>query len=84
MLAGIREILIISTPRDTPSFQELFGDGSKWGLKIKYKVQKKPEGIAQALILAEQFLQGSPSMLILGDNIFYGSNLAKKLLKNNS
>ena len=83
MLAGIREILIISTPRDTPSFEELFGDGSKWGLKIKYKVQKKPEGIAQALILAEEFLQGSPSMLILGDNIFYGSNLAKKLLKNN-
>ena len=83
MLAGIREILIISTPRDTPSFEELFGDGSKWGLKIKYKVQKKPEGIAQALILAEEFLQGSPSMLILGDNIFYGSNLAEKLLKNN-
>ena len=83
MLAGIREILIISTPRDTPSFEELFGDGSKWGLKIKYKVQKKPEGIAQALIIAEEFLQGSPSMLILGDNIFYGSNLAKKLLKNN-
>ena len=70
MLAGIREILIISTPRDTPSFEELFGDGTKWGLNIKYKVQQKPEGIAQALILGEEFLQGSPSMLILGDNIF--------------
>ncbi len=83
MLAGIREILIISTPRDAPSFEELFGDGTKWGLNIKYKVQQKPEGIAQALILGEEFLQGSPSLLILGDNIFYGSNLAKKLLKNN-
>ena len=83
MLAGIKEILIISTPRDTPSFEELFGDGSQWGLNIKYKVQMKPEGIAQALILGEEFLQGSPSMLILGDNIFYGSNLPQKLLKNN-
>ena len=83
MLAGIKEILIISTPRDTPSFEELFGDGSQWGLNIKYKVQMKPEGIAQALIIGEEFLQGSPSMLILGDNIFYGSNLPQKLLKNN-
>ena len=83
MLAGIKEILIISTPRDTPSFEELFGDGSQWGLNIKYKVQMKPEGIAQSLILGEEFLQGSPSMLILGDNIFYGSDLPQKLLKNN-
>jgi len=83
MLTGIRDILIISTPRDTPLFQKLFGDGSKWGLNISYKVQQKPDGIAQALILAEEFLEGSPSMLILGDNIFYGSNLAEKLSRNN-
>jgi glucose-1-phosphate thymidylyltransferase len=75
MLAGIREILIISTAEDLPRFQRLFGDGSRLGLKFSYVVQEKPEGLAQAFILGEEFLQGSSVCLILGDNIFYGHDL---------
>ncbi|MCX8113325.1 MAG: glucose-1-phosphate thymidylyltransferase RfbA [Bacteroidia bacterium] len=75
MLAGIRDILIISTPKDIPHFEKLFGDGSALGLNIQYKVQERPEGIAQALILAEDFLNGESCALILGDNLFYGSGM---------
>ncbi len=75
MLAGIREILLISTPHDQQLFETLLHDGSQWGISIRYTVQPKPEGIAQALILAEDFLQGSPSALVLGDNLFFGHDL---------
>jgi glucose-1-phosphate thymidylyltransferase len=79
MLAGIRDFLIISTPEDIPKFQTLLGDGSQFGIRLQYKVQPKPEGIAQAFILAEEFLGGNACSLVLGDNIFYGHDLAKDL-----
>src|SRR5246127_4103255 len=79
MLAGIREILVISTPEDLPKIQTLLRDGSQFGIRLEYKVQPKPEGIAQAFLLGEQFIAGSPAALVLGDNIFYGHDLAKDL-----
>jgi glucose-1-phosphate thymidylyltransferase len=79
MLAGIREILIISTPQDTPRFADLLGDGSKWGMRFEYVVQPSPDGLAQAFILGKNFVGHHPSTLILGDNIFYGHDLVRKL-----
>src|SRR5690349_4068811 len=79
MLAGIRDILVISTPEDVPKFQGLLRDGSQYGIHLQYRVQPKPEGIAQAFLMGEEFIGGSPCALVLGDNIFYGHDLGKDL-----
>ena len=83
MLAGIRDILLVSTPQDTPRFQQLLGDGSQWGVAIQYAVQPRPDGLAQAMVIGEKFLGNSPSALVLGDNIFYGHDLVPLLQEAN-
>ncbi len=84
MQAGIKEMLIISTPEELPRFEQLLGDGSKWGISLSYAVQPAPEGLAQAFLIAKEFLAGAPAALILGDNLFYGHNLVQSLQQANA
>jgi glucose-1-phosphate thymidylyltransferase len=79
MLAGIRDVLVISTPQDTPRFEQLLGDGSRWGMNLTYAVQPRPEGLAQAFVIGRDFIGGAPSALVLGDNIFHGHDLVRLL-----
>jgi glucose-1-phosphate thymidylyltransferase len=79
MLAGIRDVLVISTPQDTPRFEQLLGDGSRWGLHLEYAVQAAPDGLAQAFVIGRTFIGGAPSVLVLGDNVFYGHSLPEQL-----
>jgi glucose-1-phosphate thymidylyltransferase len=79
MLAGIRDVLIISTPSDTPRFEQLLGDGTRWGLRFQYAVQPSPDGLAQAFLIGERFIGKDPCALVLGDNVFYGNDLITKL-----
>ena len=84
MLAGIKDILLITTPQDKPLFQKMLGDGAQWGINLSYEIQKNPDGLAQAFIIAEAYLDGAPSALILGDNIFFGNNLHDLLARTNA